>query len=51
MQIESGNPFLLQDEKIRNILVMRRKCHKLFESLKCYDFDTILGKATLGFYD
>jgi len=51
IQIEPRNPFLLQDQKIRNILVMRRKCHKLFESLKCLDFETLLAKATLDFYD
>lgn len=51
IQIEPRNPFLLQDQKIRSILVLRRKCHKLFESLKCPDFGTLLAEATLAFYD
>jgi hypothetical protein len=51
IQIEPTNPFLLQDQKIRSILVLRRKCHKLFESLKCPDFAALLEEAALAYYD
>lgn len=35
---------------MRNLLIQRRKCHKLFENLKCLDFDGILAQISLDFY-
>lgn len=42
LEINIRNPYLVQNLRLRTILLHRRKCHKLFEQIKCSNYLEIL---------
>ena len=49
--IDMKNPHVKNHVKLREILILRRKCHKLFDRIKCGKFLELLEEAQSKFFD
>jgi hypothetical protein len=45
IKIDKQNPVLLVNKHLRAIMVLRRKCHKIFDMIKCTKWASILDKS------
>ena len=36
--MDMKNPIVYNDKKLREVLVMKRNCHKAFDSIKCNEY-------------
>ena len=45
VKIDKENPVLLVNKHLRAVMVLRRKCHKIFDMIKCAKWTSILDKS------
>ena len=50
LEIDMRNPVLTSLPDFRLALIFRRRCHLLFDRMRCQDFEEIHAKATQAYF-
>jgi hypothetical protein len=50
VKIDKRNPMLIEFQKLRRLMVLRRKAHKAFDMINCNRWQTIITQSGFGEY-